>query len=91
MFFRILVGMVQNKDSLIDLSKEDVEEKILFTGNIDNMDVKKILAISNFFVITSDKSRDSPMFLLKFYHVYLVISTNVSDIKILLVIIIQFL
>lgn len=80
--FCILVGDGENKDSLIDLSKkENIEEKILFTGNIDNMDVKKILAISNLFVITSDREGFPYVFIESLLCKTPVISTNVSDIK----------
>lgn len=80
--FCILVGDGENKDSLINLAKkENVEEKILFTGNIDNMDVKKILAISNLFIITSDREGFPYVFIESLLCKTPVISTNVSDIK----------
>lgn len=80
--FCILVGDGENKNSLIELAKkEKIQEKILFTGNILNEDVKKILSISNLFIITSDREGFPYVFIESLLCKTPVISTDVSDIK----------
>ena len=80
--FCVLVGDGENKNSLINLiKKENIEEKILLTGNIGNIDVKKILSISKLFVITSDKEGFPYVFIESLLCKTPVISTDVSDIK----------
>ena len=80
--FCILVGDGENKNSLIELTKkEEVQERVLFTGNIVNIDVKKILSISKLFVITSDKEGFPYVFIESLICKTPVISTDVSDIK----------
>ena len=80
--FCILVGEGENKNSLIELTKkENIEKKFLFTGNIENTDVKKILSISKLFVITSDREGFPYVFIESLLCKTPVISTDVSDIK----------
>ena len=78
----ILVGDGENKEDLVKLAKnEKVYEKIKFTGNIENEDVKKILTISDLFIITSDKEGFPYVFVESLLYKTAVISTDVSDIK----------
>jgi glycosyltransferase involved in cell wall biosynthesis len=80
--FCILIGDGENKEQLKKLSKiENVENQIIFTGNISNMDVKKIITISKLFVITSDKEGFPYVFVESLLYKTPVISTDVSDIK----------
>jgi glycosyltransferase involved in cell wall biosynthesis len=80
--FCILVGDGENESELKNLVKtENVENKIIFTGNIDNDDVKKILKVSNLFVITSDKEGFPYVFIESLLSRTPVISTDVSDIR----------
>ena len=80
--FCILVGDGENKNSLVELTKkENIQEKVLFTGNIENIDVKKILSISKLFVITSDREGFPYVFIESLLCKIPVISTDVSDIK----------
>lgn len=80
--FCILVGDGENKEQLLTLAKnEGVEKKIIFTGNIDNIDVKKIVSISNLFIITSDKEGFPYVFVESLLYKTPLISTDVSDIK----------
>lgn len=80
--FCILVGDGENKEQLLTLAKnEGVEKKIIFTCNIDNIDVKKILFISKLFIITSDKEGFPYVFVESLLYKTPVISTDVSDIK----------
>lgn len=80
--FCILVGDGENKEDLIKLSKdENVYNKILFTGNIDNSDVKRVLSISNLTVITSEKEGFSYVFAESLLYKTPLISTDVADIK----------
>lgn len=80
--FCLLIGDGENKDNLMKLAKEEkVENKILFTGNIDNSDVKRIIKISNLFIITSDKEGFPYVFVESLLCKTPVLSTNVSDIK----------
>lgn len=78
----ILVGDGENKKDLIKLAKDEkVYEKIKFTGNIENEDVKRVLSVSNLFVITSDKEGFPYVFVESLLYKTPVISTDVSDIK----------
>lgn len=80
--FCILVGDGENKEDLINLAKnQGVDNQLIFTGNIDNFDVKKILSISNLFVISSDKEGFPYVFVESLLYKTPVISTDVSDIK----------
>ena len=80
--FCILVGDGENKDSLINLAKkENVEEKILFTGNIDNKEVRKILQKVDLSIISSDREGFSYFFAESLVYSTPIISTNVADIK----------
>ena len=80
--FCILVGDGENKNNLIELTKKDnIEEQVLFTGNIDNIDVKKILTISKLFIITSDREGFPYVFIESLLCKTPVLSTDVSDIK----------
>jgi len=78
----ILVGDGENKKDLIKLAKDEkVYEKVKFTGNIENEDVKRLLSVSNLFVITSDKEGFPYVFVESLLYKTPVISTDVSDIK----------
>ena len=80
--FCILVGDGENKNNLIELTKKDnIQEQVLFTGNIDNIDVKKILTISKVFIITSDREGFPYVFIESLLCKTPVLSTDVSDIK----------
>lgn len=80
--FCILIGDGENKVSLIDLSKkENIEEKILFTGNIDNQEVRKILKKVDLSIITSDREGFSYFFAESLIYNTPIISTDVADIK----------
>lgn len=80
--FCIVIGEGENKKALEDLSKKlDVEEKIVFTGNIENNDVKNIINLSNLTVITSEKEGFSYVFAESLIYNTPVISTDVADIK----------
>lgn len=80
--FCILVGDGENKKELYELAqKQNVDSKILFTGNIENEDVKKLINISDLFVITSDKEGFPYVFIESLLLNTPVISTDVSDIK----------
>lgn len=80
--FCVLIGDGENKDSLINLAKkEEVEEKILFTGNIDNQEVRKILQKVDLSIISSDREGFSYFFAESLVYSTPIISTNVADIK----------
>lgn len=80
--FCIIIGDGENKEQLCDLAKkEGVEKQLLFTGNINNNDVKKILTISKLLVITSDKEGFPYVFIESLLYKTPIISTDVSDIK----------
>jgi len=80
--FCILVGDGENRIELEELAKkEQVEDKIIFTGNINNIDVKKILIISKLFIITSDREGFPYVFIESLLSKTPVVSTDVSDIK----------
>ncbi len=80
--FCILVGDGENKDNLINLAKkENIEEKILFTGNIDNQEVRKILQKVDLSIITSDREGFSYFFAESLVYNTPIISTDVADIK----------
>jgi glycosyltransferase involved in cell wall biosynthesis len=80
--FCILVGDGENKDNLINLAKkENIEEKILFTGSIDNQEVRKILQKVDLSIITSDREGFSYFFAESLVYNTPIISTDVADIK----------
>ncbi|MBU3015972.1 glycosyltransferase family 4 protein [Poseidonibacter lekithochrous] len=80
--FCILAGDGEYKEKLIELAKnEGVSEKILFVGNVDNIDIKKIMKISKLFIITSDREGFPYVFVESLLSETPVLSTDVSDIK----------
>ncbi len=80
--FCILIGDGEKKEELINLAKKHkVNDKILFTGNIDNLDVKRILKLSNLSIITSQKEGFSYFFAESLIYKTPIVSTDVADIK----------
>lgn len=78
----ILVGDGDKKVELLEMAKKNnVKDKVIFTGNINNNEVKDIISLSSLFVISSDKEGFPYVFIESLFLNTPLISTDVSDIK----------
>ena len=78
----ILVGSGEKKKELIDLAKKlKIKNKITFTSEITNQEVKKIIQASDLSIITSQKEGFSYVFAESLVFETPLVSTDVADIK----------
>ncbi len=78
----VLVGYGEEEESLKKLAGEnDLQDKITFTGMVENIEAKQIVKSSKLFVLPSDKEGFGYVFAEALFMQTPIISTDVADIK----------
>lgn len=78
----VLVGEGKEKEKLISLAKHmKVNDKVTFTGALENKNAREIIKSSNLFVLTSDKEGFPYVLIETLFSNTPILSTDVSDIR----------
>ena len=78
----ILVGSGKEEKTLKELASNlNIQNKITFTGSLDNIEAKKIVTLSSLFVMTSDNEGFPYTFIESMFCNTPFLSTPVSDVK----------